>query len=102
MNKNFEEHVGRLKGEHASFFANHNNEKAELKQEALQLEEQIKNLTTHASNVDGDILFFGSWVQVPKGWHGRLALDLRPLRNIWELSFSGMFDWDKVVMRVPK
>jgi len=101
------QYISKSSIERKSLEDKHADEKAELKQAAevvrQQLEEKIKNLTISvgkAEAAEGDILFFGSWLQVPKGWHGRVALDLRPLRDIMELPVYRILDLD--TLRVPK
>jgi len=68
-----------------------------LEKKVSLLKEEIQNMTM----VEGDILIGGSWLQVPTGWHGRVSLDLRILRNIWDLVWVRTLQLVKVV-EVPK
>jgi len=82
LNLKWEEDLARLNVDLMSMRVKLDDEKASLEREANLLKEEIKNLTVSASNVEGDIFLGGSWLQVPRGWNGRLALDLRLLRSM--------------------
>lgn len=90
MKQMLDDEISKLKMEIITIKAEHAEEKNILRRDAkdarMQYEELANNITL--SETEGDIIFAGSWLQLPMGWNGRLALDLRVFRIVFDLTWS--------------
>jgi len=82
-----------------SIRARHVEEKAKLKKKA---EKEKRKIEKKIQNMQGDVLFGGSWMQVPKGWNGVLSLDLRLFRSLGNQLWSRVVGDRKIVGSIPK
>jgi len=94
-NKEMKKLLETWENEFTSIRANHVKEKKKLKAETRQLEDKLKDLK-------GDILFTGSWLQIPKGWHGVLSMDLRLFRSMRDLVWARVFGKKTGLEIIPK
>jgi len=77
--------------------ARHVDETAKLKKKAKAEKLRLKN---EAKEMKGDVLFAGSWMWLPKGWNGVLAIDLRLFRSMGELLWFRVLGERKVIRSI--
>jgi len=85
--------------EFVSIRARHVEEKAKLKKKA---EKEKRKIEKKIQNMQGEVLFGGSWMQVPMGWNGVLSLDLRLFRSLGNQLWSRVVGDRKIVGNIPK
>lgn len=98
----FEEQTKLLKkweDQFTSIRARHVKQTEKLKKKA---ESEQKRLKKEIKNMRGDVLFAGSWIQVPKGWNGVLAIDLRLFQKMGDLCWSRVLGGKKISTTIPK
>jgi len=92
--------------EFVSIRARHVEEKAKLKKktevEIRKMEKKLSKMEKKLDKLQGDVLFGGSWMQVPKGWNGVLSLDLRLFRSLANQLWSRVVGDRKIVGSIPK
>lgn len=88
-----------LEDEFVSIRARHVEETAKLKKKA---EAEKRKIEKKINKIQGDVLFGGSWIQVPQGWNGVLSLDLRLFRSIGYQLWSRVVGDRKIVGSIPK
>jgi len=94
-NKELKKLMETWENEFTSIRAKHVKEKTKLKAKINQSAEKLRDMK-------GDILFTGSWIQVPKGWHGVLSMDLRLFRSMRDLVWSRVFGKKSGLEIIPK
>jgi len=64
-------------------------ERAELKVDYYMIE--MNHFAEELQEINGKVLYSGKWVQIPLGFGGRFALDLRVFKRIWYLKSVHLF-----------
>jgi len=52
---------------------------------------ELHNFAEEVKEANGKVLYSGKWVQIPLGFDGRFALDLRLFKRIWYLFSVHLF-----------